>query len=77
MLRIESEQEGFEQPGSDLAHFLLRTELEDHIKLVHGGRKEYWRKVNSGKQIAILRQLDTLNKGISGSTSQKGSGENK
>src|SRR5207302_579894 len=50
---------GIEEAGTDLTHFLLREELETHIQIVHGGRKEYWKKVNGGRHIAAIRKLDS------------------
>jgi hypothetical protein len=62
MLELESKSKGYESPDSDLAHFLLKQELEAHIKLIHGGRKTYWKKVFDSKRMSIIRKLDALNK---------------
>ncbi len=77
VLELESKMSGYEEPGSDFAHFLLKQDLEIHIKIIHGGRKEYWRKVNGSKWIAQVRKLDSLNKEIIGNSNQKGSREKK
>ncbi len=75
MLEIEAKQRGAECAGTDLAHFLLKQELEDHIKLIHGGRREYWKKVNDKKRMLKVRELERLNKDTSVNTF-RGKGEN-
>lgn len=68
---------GYEQPGSDLGHFLLKQDLEAHIETVHGGRKQYWKKISDHERMAKVRELDTLNNRTSVNSNRKGSGENK
>ena len=77
-LEIESKMKGIEELGSDIVHFLLRQDLEAHIKLIHGGRKEYWRKLREDKQWKVqVRKLDSLNKKPVGNSDWKGSREKK
>jgi len=66
---------GNEEAGTDLTRFLLKEEFETHIEIIHGGKREYWNKVNDARRMAKVRKLDSLNKGIRVSTSQKGSGK--
>ena len=57
VLDLEAKMRGFEQIGTDLARFNRRNELEFHIELAHGGRKEYWRRVNERKRMASVRLI--------------------
>ncbi len=59
VVEFESKVQGFEQPGSNLYTFWLKSELQYHIQTVHGG------KLFGDKVI----------RGISAGSLQKGSGE--
>jgi transcription elongation factor Elf1 len=74
MLAVESAMCGFEQPGSDLCRFLTRKDFEAHIKMIHGGRENYWKQINDKKNMAHLRKLESLNSDTSVS-SFRGIGE--
>ncbi|HYT43050.1 MAG TPA: hypothetical protein VEP90_11960 [Methylomirabilota bacterium] len=74
-LELESKTKGFEELGSDLAHFLIKQDLEIHIELIHGGRKEYWKKVSDTRRMTQIRKLDSLKYETVVNSNQKGKGE--
>ncbi len=68
MLRIESEMKGFEQPGTDIVRFNSNAERSEHIKIIHGGWREYYRKLKDRRRMAEIRRLEKLNRDTSVST---------
>ncbi len=66
VVEFESKVQGFEQPGSNLYTFWLKSELQYHIRTVHGGK--LWAD-------SINRVVGTLNKDNTSGSLQKESGE--
>jgi hypothetical protein len=77
MLDLESRGHGFEQPGTDTVRFNSSSERSDHIKIVHGGWRNYYLKLRDRRRMSEIRRLDKLNSDTPVSTFQKGSGEHK
>jgi hypothetical protein len=62
MLDLEAKGQGFEQPGTDTVRFNSSSERAEHIKLIHGGWRNYYLKLNDKRRMSEIRRLDKIGK---------------